>query len=382
MQRVEMDGSAGMPGREVPQLALIEAFNAAAFDPNGWYSALEQLADATGSRSAELISVHPDPASNLHVITNFDFEAAFGAYQEAGGDDPRFNPRVRAGLKAAALEVLTESDFLPPEEYERNPHFQEFCLPWDIPFSCLSTLEHRDGGLLGLAVFRSKRQGHITDRQRGIFAAVAPFVRSSVRAQVAMESRGSELLAHSMEALSIPAFICDRRRQVRALTAAAEAVVSGDAPLDVKTRQLHTAAPADLAALNDAIDVATDPERQDRPILQTVVIRGDEDSKSPLVLDVMAVPRGDYELGFAPRVLIVIRGRRNADARRIICRAVFGLTAAETEIALQLADGHPPDAIASARCVSVGTVRVQIKAILSKLGLKRQIELVARVNRL
>lgn len=371
-----------MIGTDAQRLSLMQAFNAAAFDNRQWYAALEQFANATGSRSAELIRVHADPALNIHVITNFDLDGAIECYEAAGGDDPRLNPRIKAGLAAAPLETLTESGFLPPEEYRRNPHYQEFCRPWDIPFSCLATLEHRDGGLVGLAVLRSARQGPIGDQQRGLFTAVAPFVRAAVRAQLAMEGRGNELLARSMEALSIPAFICDRRGCIKALTAEAEALVCGDAPLDVKAQRLQAASPADLAALNDAIDAATDPWRDDRPLLQSVVIRDHGNAKAPMVLDVVAVPPGEHDLAFTPRVLIVIRSRQNQDARKALCRAVYGLTAAETDIALQLADGNSPECIANRRCVSIGTVRGQVKAILSKLGLRRQIELVARMNRL
>ena len=50
--------------------------------------------------------------------------------------------------------------------------------------------------------------------------------------------------------------------------------------------------------------------------------------------------------------------------------------------ALQLADGKTVQAIAINRGVAVGTVRAQIKAIFTKIGVNRQIELVARVSQL
>jgi DNA-binding CsgD family transcriptional regulator len=56
------------------------------------------------------------------------------------------------------------------------------------------------------------------------------------------------------------------------------------------------------------------------------------------------------------------------------------MTSAETDIALQLSEGKSAEAIAENRGVSVGTVRAQIKALLAKAGLSRQIELVARLN--
>ena len=49
-------------------------------------------------------------------------------------------------------------------------------------------------------------------------------------------------------------------------------------------------------------------------------------------------------------------------------------------IALQLAQGKTTETIAQERKVVVGTVRAQIKSLLSKLGVNRQVELVATLN--
>ena len=57
-----------------------------------------------------------------------------------------------------------------------------------------------------------------------------------------------------------------------------------------------------------------------------------------------------------------------------------GFTSAETDIALQLARGQSTEAIAQHRKVAVGTVRAQIKSMLAKLGVSRQVEFVARLN--
>jgi DNA-binding CsgD family transcriptional regulator len=65
-----------------------------------------------------------------------------------------------------------------------------------------------------------------------------------------------------------------------------------------------------------------------------------------------------------------------------VLRDNFGLTPAEIEIAMALARGVKPAAIAQARGVSVGTVRVQIKSLLAKAGMNRTVELVARLARM
>jgi DNA-binding CsgD family transcriptional regulator len=58
------------------------------------------------------------------------------------------------------------------------------------------------------------------------------------------------------------------------------------------------------------------------------------------------------------------------------------LTSTEIQIAEYLAQGQSAELIAAKRGVSVETVRTQIKAIMAKLGVTRQVEVVVRLGEL
>jgi DNA-binding CsgD family transcriptional regulator len=364
-------------------LAVTDAFHSAALEGKGWYAALGGLAEATGSRSGQLISVGVDSAVPLNILTNID-PASQKAFAEARGGDPAINPRVGAGWKSPILKVMAESDFMTPEEHKRNPHYREFLRPWDIPYICLATLERQASALIGLAVLRTRKQGHIEPEERRVFASIAPHVRAAVRTHIALEGQGDALLTGAMEALSIPAFVCDHLGLVRKLTPAAEMLVSSGCGLQLKLGRLQAAHPVDAKALSDALDAAAiDRDRVGAPFARTLVVRKAEKHPTPLVLDVIALPNRRFEFTFAPRLLILVRGAANHDQRRsAILKSVYGMTAAETEIALQLSQGKTPEAIAHHRNVGIGTVRAQIKALLAKAGINRQIELVARLSQI
>lgn len=88
-------------------------------------------------------------------------------------------------------------------------------------------------------------------------------------------------------------------------------------------------------------------------------------------------------LGTTPAVALLICQALNglvAPEERII--SATGLTRTEAEIALQIADGQDLSEIAEARRVSIHAVRNQVKAALSKTGLRRQADLVGLVERL
>jgi hypothetical protein len=72
-------------------LTLADAFHAAALDGEGWYEALAGLAQATGSQHGQLVCM-TDRGDSLNLLTNVD-PTLPRAFVDAGGTDPRVNPR-------------------------------------------------------------------------------------------------------------------------------------------------------------------------------------------------------------------------------------------------------------------------------------------------
>lgn len=362
-------------------LAAADEFYAAAVDHGRWYTALEGLASATDSRSGELITIGCESILETNLMTNID-PAINDAFVECRGPEPAFNPRVLAGMHAPILKVLAEADFLTPDEHAAHAHYDEFARPWDIPYICLATLDRSNDLLIGLAVLRSERQGHITSEQREVFASLAPHVRAAVRMQIALEGKGAALVKGTLESLSIPAFVCGHNGTVQALTAQAEQLVRSERGLALSGKRLNAAREGDDKRLNDAIErAARGLECGRAPPMQTVVVRSSGEASAPIVLDVMSLPSSAVEFRLGPRVVVVARGPRSADASRAaLLIGIYGLTSAESDIALLLAQGKSTEAIALERKVAVGTVRAQIKSLLAKLGVGRQVELVAKLN--
>jgi DNA-binding CsgD family transcriptional regulator len=364
-------------------VALTDAFHSAALGVQGWDAALSGLADATGSRCGELIGLGSNAAVPFNLVTNIDpgFQEDFVA---AGGGDPAFNPRVRAGASAPPLKVLAEADYLSQDEYRRDPFVQRFASDWDVAWSCLTTLERNENLLVGLAVLRTRDEGHITSTQREAFASIAPHARAAIRTHLNLQGQGAALVSGAMEALSMAAFVCDRFGRVRALTPAAEQLIVGRRGLQLSSGRLRAVQAEESLHLDRAIGAASRRRtKPGAPILSTVILRGSQQDELPVVLDVIALAPRHCEFGFSPSVLVIARGQAESDVRwAAVVQAAWELTGAEADIALQLSGGRNADAIAARRGVSVGTVRTQIKGLLAKLGVKSQIELVARINQL
>lgn len=356
--------------------ALADSFYEAATDGAGWSEALHQLAVATGSRTGELIGVEADGSIRFNCMTNVD--PAFHAdFIEQDGGNPATNPRVRAGSKAKLMEAITEADFITPDEYKRDPHYQGLSRTYDLAWSCLMTLERDAERLTGLAVLRSAKQGHISDREKQVFSSIAPHVRAAVRLQSALQKQGAQLLAGALEALSVAAFVCDRNSKVHGMTAAAEALLV-EGGVHVRDGRLCATDATESRQLEALIaHAAGSPRPGDPPLAGTVLVRS---GQSATVLDVFGLRTHELDLGFMPRVIVVVRtAQRDCTHRRLILQNIYGLSSAETEVALHIADGLSAERIAIARGVSLSTVRVQIKSVFNKLGVNRQVELAARI---
>jgi len=360
-------------------LTVVDAFQSAALGEVSWESALKDFARATGSRSAQLTGVSGRNSVLFDVFPNVD-----PSLHDLYVYSLPFNPRPGVLSGAPPLKVFADGDFITADELRKDRFYQEIALPSEVPYICMTNLENDDGAFIALAAVRSREEGHITSEQRRVFAHLAPHARAAVRMELALGRRGPELLAGAMEALSIPAFVCDDQGKVRALTHAAESLVTRGRGLELANGTLRAMRPIDAKALREAIGAALAARATPGPaVLRTVIVRGEE-TGAPVILDIFALPSRCVTASarFTPCVLVVARGERGTRAQRAgVLQLAYGMTPAESEVALLLAEGKSVEVIANDRSVAPGTVRQQIKSILHKMGVERQLEIVARLAR-
>ncbi|HEX7036337.1 MAG TPA: helix-turn-helix transcriptional regulator [Pseudomonadales bacterium] len=356
-------------------LDVADAFGTAALD-GSWYDALASLADACGARSGQLVGFGAGTVDfNCWTEVSPEVVEEFAAI---GGGDPAVNPRVRAGRSVGELTVLTERDFLTPDEFSTNELYT-WGRTHDVVFSCLSPLIHTPEMMVGCAVIRGRADGHFETAERAVFASLAPHVRAAVRTRRLLEGQAAALLTGTLDALSLAAFVCDAGGRVVAHTPMAEAELERGR-LRLQHGRLGAAAEG-AGALVDAIAEAVAGLRRPGAPLQRTVLLTDDMHAEPLVLDVFALPRRAADLSPRARAVVVVRGPLGepSDLAEAL-RGAWGLTRAEADVALMLARGRSTAEIAEARDVSVGTVRIQSKSIYAKVGVKRQAELGARLR--
>lgn len=345
--------------------------------------ALEHLANATGSARAQIVGIGGPTAVPFNWVSNA-IKDALRDFVAVGGGDPLVNWRVAASVGAAPLEVAWEADYQAARPRLRSSIYDDYAEMYEMPFGCQTNLLSRPGMLLGLALLRDRRDGETTEAHRAMFAAVAPHVRSAVLTQIAVEAQGAALITGSLDAMQIAAFVCDASGKVRAHTAQADECLQ-EGLLRLSGGALRVADRREDEALQHAIARAAAGVHPLAPRAPaSIVVNGEGSTGSLAILDVVPLPPRPYAFGFEPRALVVVRGAKDEDdapLRRLLVN-VFRLTDAEADVALRLARGDPREVIAAARGASLQTVKSQLQAVFAKLGVRREVELVARLSRL
>lgn len=121
------------------------------------------------------------------------------------------------------------------------------------------------------------------------------------------------------------------------------------------------------------------------------LLRGGREARTSLTLDLLDMDGRSASLEVFPiqaalvdavarHPAVVICTLKAAPRDRLqALRARHGLTTAEARVVLQLAEGRMPSEIAAAAGVTLATVRSQIAAARSKMGVRRQVQIVSAV---
>lgn len=354
-------------------LALGEHFALAAIDVDEWIPALRAMAEMTGSSYGQLVGFVPGDVP-FNWINDID-QDAIARFVEHERGDPNINVRVRASLRDPMLIIRSEADY---QAVGRSPGFdlyREMCDAYDILEGCQTKLIEGRDHFIGLSLNRGRKDGKTDADTRALFAAIAPHVRHAVKMQIALDNRGAALLNGAMEYVGLPIFICDETGVVKHRTGEAETLLA-NGHFRLVDGRIGVADPRDNAALLQTIGRL----HNQRQRFETLLLRGDGQTM-PMIVDICKLPASSWRLSFSSQFLVIVRsGRRWHDGAPALLRTVFKLSAAEADIALALARGESREEIAVARRTSIQTVKAQLKSIFAKLGVVREVELVAMLG--
>jgi DNA-binding CsgD family transcriptional regulator len=369
-----------MPG-ENNLLATIEAVHAAGLDSSLWPRALAAVAEIVGSGAASFEVFDKRAGAHRAYYVSGLPEVDVAAYLEHYiAENPRwlYMPRQRTG------DVSFDYQFIDEPGMDKAPFYAELLAPMDLRYFMSAVLMATPQDYACISIQRMTREGHVQAREIDLMKRLLPHMRQAFDVAQRLKGAGESAksferafdwivdgvafvaaggaLVYANEALQVIARRNDviRLRKGALEFLAVDARARFDAALDAVGRlrngEEHVPAPTDFAASRES----------DAP---------------PYLVSVRPLARSAQDGRTAARAIVFIRDALMRDgASSQMLRELFGLTAAEANVALALQFGLSLDAYARAHVVSLNTVYTHLRRIREKTGCRSIAELIRKLD--
>jgi DNA-binding CsgD family transcriptional regulator len=234
--------------------------------------------------------------------------------------------------------------------------------------------------LEALSLWRTMSQGPFHEESRRLLELLYPHIQKSMELRHILRATQRRLagVEAMLDVTPTATFLVTRRGHLLHRNAAADALLEVGDAMSLENGMLVTASNQSRDALR-ALLLKT-AEAQEKPIsdsrLETTITVQPKSDRHPLYLLAVPLERADRHRSGADVMLLISDPGSPITVPHEILQSIYGLTPALADVANGLLKGYSLEYIARLRHVSIGTVRQQLKSILSKTGTVRQSDLV------
>lgn len=349
-------------------LPTVDHFYEAAFLPELWPSACEALARDVNASTATIFAIDEQGGHRFVCTPNI-----WEGIMRFSSDPRRFdNPRPARALERYPFTFTRELDLLSEEEFENDVVLNEFIRPAGMNWSAGCVFQEPSGHMIMFDLLRRKGMEHYSDGELNHLNALKPDLARAVFLASRLAFSEAKVMANTLSALGLAAFVLGAGMKVMAMNGEAEAL-SPRITTGYRERLVleNTTTTSLLNAAFFAVTSSVKGTVQSLPLIAT-------NGQGPLILHLLPVRRSAQDVFGRGVALLVVTtpGKQGAPDMRVLS-GLFDLTPAEARIARELAKGRSVEEISTINKVTVETVRTHIKRILTKTGTSRQPELVA-----
>jgi DNA-binding CsgD family transcriptional regulator/PAS domain-containing protein len=351
--------------------AVAAAMSAASIDPTRWVTAMDVVAEQTGSVGAVLVPI-------TGVIPNNVFSESIAGLSEAYFREGWHENDLRFRGLSVMLDkgVFDERHYTTEEEIGKHPYFQDLLNRFGLRWSAVVKMTAGDD-LWSVAVQRSIEQGPFSQEELGRFQLLSSHLATAGAAAKALGFARVDAALAAFEASGTPVMLVDREARVFRLNAAAERLLGAD--LQLVKRRLRPRDRNGARALDAALGALLMNLGAEIPLGAPVVIA--REGRAPLLAYPSRIPALTIDALAPCQAMIAFRDPEERLMPSVATlRECFALTEAEARLAVHIASGLTLDDVARKSSISRITARTQLAAAMKKIGVHRQAELVATVS--
>jgi DNA-binding CsgD family transcriptional regulator len=364
-------------------LATIEAVHAAGLDASQWPKALAAVAATLGG-SAAMFEVF-DKRAGCHrewYGCGVPPAAEIAYFEHYIADNPRwlFMPRQRTG------DVSWDYQFIDEAGMNEAPFYAELLAQMDLRYFLSGVLVATAEDYACISVQRSSRLGHVQSDEIGLMERLLPHVQQAF--DVARRLNGASEASKSFERAFD--WIADGVAFVSAAGAvvysneALQAIVRRNDIVRLRKGAIEFLAVDARARFDKALDAVRRLRAGEQPVLTLTdfPVRRAADLPPYLVsLRPLARPTRESQSAARAEAILFIRDPlKRGSAPGQMLREIFGLTEAETGVALALQSGIPLEQYARTNKVSLNTVYTHLRRVREKTGCHSVADLVRKLD--
>lgn len=344
-------------------------------DDAAWSLFLREVATAAGGESAAFMFGNPD--LDLHLVSKQWGQDPEGnrLYTEHYG---KLDVWAAKGLRIPAAEWLGPSEALCSfDELAHTEFFNDFLLRFDATHALFGAGQYLGGSFTNLSIFRSQKRGPFGEADVELIRFLTPHIKRAYRIHfelAGLKAHNFSLQAALDSSLTAILLIAHDSRVI-AMNRAAQTILDQKDGLIVRHTRLQAERLGESTLLANLLAHAT-PRSESMHLGCASGMVVSRKRRPPL--QVLVAPAGKLPVTVeypVTAIVFVNDPEQRPRPPREVLSSLFGLTRAESRVALLLTDGHSMREIAEMIGVKASTLKSQLSSIYRKTNTSRQSDL-------
>jgi DNA-binding CsgD family transcriptional regulator len=357
-------------------LELVELIYKAAGDPEGWATVLQRLVQAL---RGNLGTIHHQDVlsqeSSFSALWNLDPAVILSYISYYGARNPFMTTRpelIRTGA------VNTNQMLCPDELLLRSEYYNDYLSHLGVRHGLAATLIGDGADSSNISIFRKPNAEPFGEQERKFLLILVPHLQRAFQIHTRIQGleRKADAAADAIDQLTRGVVLLGADGRVLLVNRAATALFASEPALKLTARGLVAAVPSENRQLHQLVQGALTTGKGMRAGGSISISR--RGLRRPLHLLVTPLRTSAIHLGKeVPIVAVFISDPdRKPVSESQVFSLLYGLTQAESRLALLLAAGQSLKDAAEQLGVAQSTVRSQLKSIFGKTNTTRQSQLV------
>jgi DNA-binding CsgD family transcriptional regulator len=358
---------------------LLSVLYSAPLDHENWGRVLDLLCRHTGTRTGMLLCANSRIGLSVQAYGGARMDSALLEMYAVkyGTKDPFRLPL----LQTSRTGFIDGNELLSDEAMLQSEMYQHLNRPLGLRYPAVILLTRSLHRLEVISFWRTPEEGPMGPDSKHLLELLIPHIHIALemsRKLGVAQQRIADAEAIS-DANATATFLLTGLGRVEHANAAAHSLLQQGDGLTILNERLSPSDSTSRAAWTKLLQSAATPANSITDTQPHYALALDRPSgKAPFQLLAMPLPEAQRKSTRADLLLLVTNPDKPANFPDEVLRALFRFTPAETEVANGLLMGYSTEEIACLRHVSTGTVRQQIKAMMSKTGSGRQSEMIGR----